>query len=179
MQLTEEQVPVVLAALYNNAVMGGGMAMLHYKPEEMTVEEAKEIVVRCTEGEYSSFYFDYLMGRPLKMDLEPGKELRFLLYDRDNGEGRGEEVTKKALEGSSDPDHEKLFQQLVYWDFVSKDCTMNRQMVVMIHVVNEGTGRTSMSQKHLRPEGETPCSGCNADREKCHGHPKGFHKTWE
>jgi hypothetical protein len=183
MQLTEKQVPVVLAALYNNAVMGGGMAALHCEARDMTLEEAKEIVADRLKGDYASLSFDYVKGRPLKMDLTPGKDLRFWGYDRDSGEGRGEKVInfailQAALDGTSNPDPEKLFQQLVYWEFVSKDCTLGHEMATMIHIANEMAGKVSINTGVMRPEGETPCTGCRKDRKVCGGHPDGFIKKW-
>lgn len=68
----------VLAALYN-ASQPQGMGFLHYTPEAMSTEEARNLLETNT-------CFDYLKGRVMKINLSkdtlyPG------LYDRDNGEG--------------------------------------------------------------------------------------------
>lgn len=75
----------VLAALYNNS-RPLGMGMLAFTPEEMTRDEAAELLKSQT-------YFDYLKGRVMKIDLR-GDELRPRLYDRNNGEG----AAARALE---------------------------------------------------------------------------------
>lgn len=79
----------VLAGLYNHS-HPQGMGFLHYDPKPMTVEEAREILIRAKEFGY---YFDYVKGRVLKVDLS-GDILDTRLYDRDNGEGAGEKVVK-------------------------------------------------------------------------------------
>jgi len=64
---------VVLATLFNNtlsALMSG----------DMTEEEARKIL------DAGHTDFDYLQGRPMKVDLS-GSEFDPRLYDRDNGEG--------------------------------------------------------------------------------------------
>ena len=84
----------VLAALYN-ASKPQGLGFLHYDPALMTVEEAQAILdekqarlkeINSTGGNWDEIYFDYLKGRVMKVDLL-GDDLRFQLYDRDNGEG--------------------------------------------------------------------------------------------
>ncbi len=74
----------VLAALYNNAGPLG-MGHLHFIPEDMQVEDARELL---DEG---ITYFDYVHGRCLKIDLSKDK-LDPWLYDRDWGEGAAERV---------------------------------------------------------------------------------------
>ena len=92
----------VLAALYN-ASKPQGLGFLHYDPAPMTVEEAQAILdekqVRLKEinsmgGNWDEIYFDYLKGRVMKVDLL-GDDLRFQLYDRDNGEG----AAQRAIDG--------------------------------------------------------------------------------
>jgi len=68
----------VLAALYNNS-HAQGMGFLHFTPEPMTADQARELLQKRT-------YFDYLQGRVMKVDLS-GDELNPRLYDRDNGDG--------------------------------------------------------------------------------------------
>ena len=69
----------VLCALYNNAQCRG-LGALHYKNEDLTVQEARKLLNNTT-------YFDYLFGRVLKIDLKDDKGFKEWLYDRDNGEG--------------------------------------------------------------------------------------------
>ena len=68
----------VLAKLYN-ASHPQGMGKLFADGKDMTVEEAQAIL-----DSRQTTYFDYLMGRVMKIDLS-GDELNPGLYDRDNG----------------------------------------------------------------------------------------------
>lgn len=68
----------VLRVLYNRA-RPLGMGILHYTPEDMTAEQAHELLKAST-------YFDYVKGRVMKVRIE-GNLLDPRLYDRDNGEG--------------------------------------------------------------------------------------------
>lgn len=76
----------VLAALYNHS-QPLGLGRLHFTPEDMSVEEARELLKSYT-------YFDYLKGRVMKTNLE-GDVFDPWLYDRDNGV----DAAKKAIEG--------------------------------------------------------------------------------
>lgn len=60
------------------------MGFMHYKPEPMTAEQARALLVDQT-------YFDYLKGRVMKVRIE-GDELNPRLYDRDNGQGAAARV---------------------------------------------------------------------------------------
>lgn len=53
----------VLAALYN-ASHPQGMGILHFNPAQMTEEEANGLLQQQT-------YFDYLMGRVMKVEITP------------------------------------------------------------------------------------------------------------
>lgn len=82
----------VLAALYN-ASRTMGMGRLRYgSGEQISVEEARQIISERGDdttamfGRNPSLYFDYLMGRPLKVDLSTDN-VEYWLYDRDNGNG--------------------------------------------------------------------------------------------
>lgn len=70
----------VLAALYN-ASQPLGLGFLHYTSDDMTSDEARQLVEQAGEPPC----FDYLKGRVMKVrltdDFWPG------LYDRDNGAG--------------------------------------------------------------------------------------------
>lgn len=85
-KLTENNRAKVLAALYNNS-KPQGMGFLHFDPELMEEEEARELLKQYT-------YFDYLKGRVMKVDLG-GATLDPWGYDRDNGDGAAE----RALRG--------------------------------------------------------------------------------
>lgn len=85
-----EDLAVILAALYNGA---------HYQhryfsgssDHVMTVEEARELLKTQTN-------FDYVNGRPLKVDLSENLQtLNLVLYNRDNGCGRGPKVIRAVI----------------------------------------------------------------------------------
>lgn len=91
----------LLAALYNSA-SPMGMGMLHYDPNVMTREDALVIIeggddLTSMFGGSSrgrSLYFDYVKGRPLKVDLS-GDTLDTRLYDRDQGNGAAAKIIAK------------------------------------------------------------------------------------
>lgn len=78
----------VLAALYNNA-RPQGLGHLQWQAEQMTHEQARKLLARCTR-------FDYIQGRSCKIDLS-GDELDPWLYDRDNGYGAAQRVIEGLL----------------------------------------------------------------------------------
>lgn len=94
----------LLAALYNHA-QPMGLGFLQARNEPMTVEQAEKLVTgENIETDYRGrppgfreraadkpAYFDYLYGRPLKIELN-GKTLREDLYDRDQGDGAAQRV---------------------------------------------------------------------------------------
>lgn len=67
----------VLAALYN-ASKPQGLGILHFDPSKMHPKTAAGYLEKNT-------YFDYLMGRVMKIDLS-SDFLNPRLYDRDNGD---------------------------------------------------------------------------------------------
>jgi hypothetical protein len=75
----------VLAALYN-ASQPLGMGFLNpLAREALTIEGAREILADCEkDGDY---YFDYLQGRVMKIDLKDDNEVLVRMYDHDNGTG--------------------------------------------------------------------------------------------
>lgn len=73
----------VLSVLYNNS-RPQGLGHLHFESKDMTKEEAQEILNK-DRGRWT-FYFDYLKGRVMKVDLSK-ENFCPLLYDRDNGQG--------------------------------------------------------------------------------------------
>lgn len=76
----------LLAALYNEA-RPMGMGWLQASAAAMTVEQARELLSQQS-------YFDYVHGRPLKVDLS-GDSLFGGLYDRDQGRGHAAEVVER------------------------------------------------------------------------------------
>ncbi|MGL5936160.1 MAG: hypothetical protein ACRCZI_11140 [Cetobacterium sp.] len=78
----------VLAALYN-ASKQQGAGFLHERGQrELTVSDARALLSELTP---SGYYFDYLHGRVMKIDIS-GDTLRTGLYNRDVGEGAAERV---------------------------------------------------------------------------------------
>lgn len=73
----------VLAALYN-AARAQGRGVLRNDPKPMTTEAAQ----KCLDDNPGQ-YFDYLIGRVMKIDLS-GDEVDTYLYNRDNGVGAAE-----------------------------------------------------------------------------------------
>ena len=79
----------VLATLYNSS-KPQGFGLLHYTPEDMSVETAQSLL------DDGCVYFDYVQGRVMKIDLK-GTTLDPRLYDRDNGEGAAQAALDKIL----------------------------------------------------------------------------------
>ncbi|MEM4097705.1 MAG: hypothetical protein QXS81_03375 [Candidatus Micrarchaeaceae archaeon] len=76
----------VLAALYN-AASPVGMGYLQYNPKPMTPEEARNILKSQTD-------FDYLNGRPLKVNLSDEEAFDPRIYDSYNGQNAAAEVIR-------------------------------------------------------------------------------------
>lgn len=72
----------VLAALYN-AARAQGLGMLRFKPEPMTISQARDELKAA--GKRGQPYFDYLHGRVMKVQIH-GDSLNPRCYDRDNGQ---------------------------------------------------------------------------------------------
>lgn len=103
----------VLAALYNRAITGG-MGFVQYKPEPMTVEQARKIL-RYFEKVTRRFlfwtvevrpaskciYFGELAGRYMKLDLTSDIQIDCGRYNRENGENAAEDAIR-ALEETGD-----------------------------------------------------------------------------
>lgn len=83
MNIKEKNKAKILAALYN-ASRPLGLGFMDYDPKDMTIEEAEELLKTQT-------YFDYHKGRVMKVDLSKD-ELWTALYNRDNGQGKAEEI---------------------------------------------------------------------------------------
>ena len=84
----------ILAALYNNS-KPQGMGFLQFKPGDMPIEQAEEIIAS------GQTYFDYVFGRIVKVEIK-GDTVRPGAYDRDLGLG----ACEKAL--ASVPVDDKL-----------------------------------------------------------------------
>ena len=97
----------LLAALYNRG-RPMGMGFLRAQPGDMTLEEAQKLVAGGDSGDYPGGplkgrggdipYFDYVYGRPLKVNLN-GDKVSSWGYDRDNGgTGSFAKIVKKLRE---------------------------------------------------------------------------------
>ncbi len=84
--------PALLIALYEHA-RPLGMGFLRATNKPLTREMAEEML----EGQT---YFDYVAGRPLKVDLK-GPLMKTWLYDRDQGEGQAARIVGEVLEVQS------------------------------------------------------------------------------
>jgi len=89
----------LLAALYNNA-RPMGMGFLQARSGEMTREDALKMMDAGDDSSRmfpnmgrSRMYFDYVFGRPLKVNLE-GDELETSLYNRDWGKDAAEHIVE-------------------------------------------------------------------------------------
>ncbi|CAO4838974.1 MAG: hypothetical protein CNLJKLNK_00899 [Holosporales bacterium] len=83
----------VLMALYNVA-KPQGLGFMHYRNENMTMEEAKAIVDSCLD-------FDYLMGRVMKVNLSKDL-LNVYLFNRDNGPNAAQNALEKIIKSSGE-----------------------------------------------------------------------------
>ncbi len=77
----------VLAALYNNS-HPHGLGFLHYNPEPMTIDQARELLKETAD-------FDYLAGRVMKISLE-SNTVNTWGYNMDNGDGAAERVISQC-----------------------------------------------------------------------------------
>lgn len=93
---------VVLAALHNET-SALGMGRMHDVGRDMNIDEARSIIDRnVNHNGDRDLYFDYVAGRPLKVDLT-GDEFDPRLYDRDAGPGAAQRAIDKALEEATRP----------------------------------------------------------------------------
>ncbi len=63
---------ILLAALYNNA-NSGGMGLLQYRAQDMSVADARAILQELQRRQLR-LYFGYINGRALKLVFDPAKE---------------------------------------------------------------------------------------------------------
>jgi hypothetical protein len=80
----------VLVALYNAAKAQGRGFLSHKQDSVFDKEKATQLLSKAT-------YFDYLDGKPLKIDLS-GDELDTFLYNRNNGVDAAENALNPLLE---------------------------------------------------------------------------------
>lgn len=106
---------VLLAELFNRSQpMGMGWLQAHRGPEVMTHEQGREIIIRTLNDNFGDdstmmfghrnkkkLYFDYLFGRPLKVDLTED-EVDPWGFDRDNGgDGTFQSIVDKLRAGET------------------------------------------------------------------------------
>ena len=78
----------LLATLYNNSQSLGISGLFGKNSSTMTKEEAQ----RHLDISAPEYYFDYLEGRVMKINLSSDTEFNPILYDRDNGTGSAQRV---------------------------------------------------------------------------------------
>ena len=92
--------PDLLIALYNGATPLG-LGFLRATDKPFTREMAEEMIAAAEVPPGPTFpgriYFDYVAGRPLKVDLI-GPMMDTGLYDRDQGEGKAALIVGTLLE---------------------------------------------------------------------------------
>ena len=90
----------LLAGLYNRSFVNpAGMGVFQSKLGDISIEQAQEYLDGKVESDYvgrplernGNRYFDYLMGRVMKVEIN-GKTLRTSLYDMDLGQGAAQSV---------------------------------------------------------------------------------------
>ena len=90
----------LFAALYNHA-KPLGMGIIHYDPTPLTKEAAQKLMAAGDDsarmfpgmGRSERLYFDYVKGRPLKIDIT-SDEMDTWLYNRDQGDGAAEKIVE-------------------------------------------------------------------------------------
>ncbi len=79
----------VFRVLYNRARPQGN-GFLKYRPGSMSSEEARMFMERAMLEQGPKPYFDYYLGRVMKIRIEDVLDTR--LYNRDNGPGAAEDA---------------------------------------------------------------------------------------
>ena len=134
--------PTLFRELYNNAQVQG-MGGLSAKPGPMSLDVAKDVF-----NTSSQFYFDYVYGRVMKVDLS-GDTLDPRLYDRDNGEGMCEFLVNRLKGLATSDDNPQP------GEYRPERCQLDPMMLMAITMGDD----------------KTPCDGCNMDRSVCNGGP--------
>ncbi len=76
----------VLCALFNGTIPRGFGRLVRVPSEGLTIEAAQKfIATRDSAVKELRYYFDYVGGRPLKVDLSDENSFDPRLYDRDAG----------------------------------------------------------------------------------------------
>lgn len=104
----------VLAALYN-AATPLGMGSLHADSRTMTEEDAERLI----DGSPSP-YFDYVKGRPLKVEIN-GHTVDPRLFDRDHGPGAAQRAVVALRKGSDSTPAEAEGQHAA--DYIARGLT--------------------------------------------------------
>lgn len=92
----------VLCALFNGTRQVGAGAIFHPEgAKPMALDEAKTYLHLGDDmtrrfGRQPSLHFDYLLGRPIKVDLSQD-EIDISLYDRDHGQGAALKALRPLL----------------------------------------------------------------------------------
>jgi hypothetical protein len=84
----------ILMHLFNNS-KPQGMSILHWDPAPMTIREAQEEIKKHT-GPSGVAWFDYLLGRVIKVGIGDNTVYRADLFDRDLGEGACQNAIDEA-----------------------------------------------------------------------------------
>lgn len=95
----------VLLALYNNA-KSLGMGFVHFKNNDMTLEDAKKALEKES-------YFDYHNGRVMKISFDSYPIIQTFGYNRDNDK-RAEEILddlRKNIHTNLSNAHDELTQE--------------------------------------------------------------------
>ena len=89
----------VLKALHDGT-HAQGLGVLQDLKRDMTLEEAE---IMITNTQKWGLRFDYVYGRPLKVNIT-GDEFEEALYDRDAGEGQAQRVIDRLYEKLTAPE---------------------------------------------------------------------------
>jgi hypothetical protein len=92
----------VLKALHDGT-QALGLGRLHDLGRDMTIKEAEDMIAKMEKWGLS-LYFDYIYGRPLKVNIT-GDEFDERLYDRDAGEGQAQCVIDALYEKLTAPEN--------------------------------------------------------------------------
>ena len=91
----------ILKALHDGT-QSLGFGELHDLGRDMTIREAEDIIDKYTKGGYG-LRFDYVAGRPLKVDIA-GDSFNEELYDRDASPGQAQRVINRLYEKLTAPE---------------------------------------------------------------------------
>lgn len=144
----------VLAALFNASAPGGmGFLQAAYGPTEMTVEDAEQLIGIGNTATPDmggvqipgrpTLYFDYLYGRPLKLDLTEDDVFGSWGFDRDNGgPGTAQAIIDrlKATRNVNTPESQQQHDELL-----EHNARITHEMVDTPSTMEGGTWHLGMS----------------------------------